>query len=81
LFGGLGIVDRGSERAELLPAGLTMAETVEDLRTAMVALSDRAARGDFAFGEAGHLAAEMVEAGKATELLDLERTLPGLGYR
>jgi hypothetical protein len=81
LLGGLGIVARGSERAEILPAGLSMAETVEDLPRAVVALSDRAARGDFAFGEAGHLAAEMVEAGKATELLDLERTLPGLGCR
>ncbi len=78
MLGGLGIVAPGSEIAELLPAGLSMAETVEDLRTAMVALSDCAARGDFAFGEAGHLAAEMVEAGKATELLDLERTFPGL---
>ncbi len=56
-----------------------MSEIVDHLRTATTALSDRATRSDFAIGDLGHLAAEMVEAGKAPKLRNLELTLPRLG--
>ena len=55
-----------------------MVELDDNLPTAIAALSELAGRGDFAFGEAGHLAAMANEAGRARELHERELGVQGV---
>lgn len=64
--------DPDAHRSVSLTVGPRMVHLADNLPASIAALSELAGRGDYAFGEAGYLAAVAGEGGRALERRDTE---------